>query len=60
MSDLTPVPKVKAAAQVGGTLSVAAIVALILGADVNDPLVQGIAAAVLALAPVLAGYLKRG
>ncbi len=54
-----PVPKIKAAAKVGGTLSLASIVALILGVDVNDPLVQGVAAMVLAAAPVVAGYLKR-
>jgi hypothetical protein len=54
-----PVPKIAAAAKTGGTLSLAAIVALILGADINDPLVQGIAAIVLAAAPVVAGYLKR-
>lgn len=59
-ASLAPVPKVAAAAKAGGTLSLAAIVALTLGADANDPLVQGIAAVVLAAAPVVAGYLKRG
>lgn len=54
-----PVPKVKAAAQTGGALTVAAIVALLLGADPDDSTVQAVSAAVLALAPVAAGYLKR-
>lgn len=54
-----PVPKVRAAGAAGGTVLVAVLVALILGARPEDPLVQAITAAVLAFAPVLAGYVKR-
>lgn len=59
MNPRKPRPKIKAAAQTAGGLSVAAIVALLLGADPDDPLVQAIAALILAGLPVVAGYLKR-
>ena len=56
---LKPRPKIKAAAQTAGTLSVAAVVALLLGADPDDSTVQAVSAVVLAVAPVIAGYVKR-
>jgi hypothetical protein len=56
---LKPRPKIKAAATTAGGISLVAIVALLFGADPDDPVVQAVAVLVASGAPVLRGYLKR-
>lgn len=53
-------PKTAAAGVTAGGVGLAAGIALLLGAQPEDPLVQWIAAVVIALIPVVAAYLQPG
>lgn len=56
---LKPRPKIAAAGKTAGGLTLAGVVALLLGASPDDPLVQAVAGALLAFLPVIAGYFKK-